>query len=484
MRLDDFDIDNMSMNDKLRLLSQLESLDYIRSGRKIDTYFATPENRAGYKKNLEFFKAGKTNPQRLLLGANRTGKTTCAAYELTCHLTGIYPDWWEGRRFDKSIDVWIAGVSSKTVRDIIQTELLGDAQNIGTGMIPRDYIDKIKKGMGLADIVDTMSVKHIGGGSSRIQFKSFEQGRKAYEGTKKDIIWLDEECPQDIYQECLLRTMTVNGMMMLTFTPLMGMTPLCQDFLKNNGENGQIVITCTWDDVLHLTKEMKDNLYSKIPPFQRDARTKGIPALGAGAIYPVSFDDFLIPPIEIPQHWKRMYALDVGWNNTACLWMAIDPETDTQYIYSEYKQGGEQPFVHAQTIKSRGEWIPGVIDPASRGRGQDDGRRIIDQFREAGLKIEPANNAVEAGLYKVWERLSTGKTKVFNSCVKFVDEFSLYHRDEKGNVVKTHDHIMDCLRYLIMNSDHAAFEINKKKKHEFDGYNPYTRTSLQTLNTT
>lgn len=481
MNLDDFvidDLEGITLNDKMRLLLHLETLYHLQSGRKIDTYFATEENRAGYKKNLDFFRTGKDNPQRLMLGANRTGKTTCAAYELTCHLTGVYPDWWEGRRFDHSVDVWIAGVSSKTVRDIIQNELLGDAQNIGTGMIPRLAIDKIKKGMGLADIVDTLSVKHINGGSSRVQFKSFEQGRKAFEGTKKDIVWLDEEAPEDVYQECLLRTMTTNGMMMLTFTPLMGMTKLCQDFLKNNGVNGQIVVTITWDDVLHLTKEMKDNLYSKIPAFQRDARTKGIPALGAGAIYPVSFDDFLISPIEIPKHWKRLYALDVGWNNTACLWMAVDPETDTQYIYSEYKQGGEMPFVHAQTIKSRGAWIPGVIDPAARGRGQDDGRRIIDQYEESGLHLSTANNAVEAGLYKVWERLSTGKTKVFNSCVKFVDEFGLYHRDEKGSVVKTHDHIMDCLRYLIMTADQAGYELKKELIDHSPYHNPYARTTL------
>ncbi len=117
----------------------------------------------------------------------------------------------------------------------------------------------------------------------------------------------------------------------------------------------------------------------------------------------------------------------------------------------EYKCGEEKPAVHAQAIKSRGFWIPGVIDPASSGRSQADGKTLMKAYKaDYDLNISPSKNGVESGLYKVWERLSTGRIKVFASCRLFLEEFRLYRRDEKGKVVKDNDHLMDCLRYLIM----------------------------------
>lgn len=453
------ELDNLSIKEQFDLLTTLEKYDYNYSGRKIDSFFATEENRNQYKKTLEFFKQGAIYSQRLLMAANRTGKTVAGAYELTCHATGIYPDWWEGKRFDKPITAWVVGDRSKTVRDILQLELLGEYDHMGTGMIPRTTIDKHNKAMGLGDSIDVIDIKHSSGGRSVIQFKTYEQGRKAFEGTAKDIIWLDEEGPEEIYLECLYRTASTNGILFITFTPLWGLTQLVNNFVKAPPESSKSVVNMTWDDVPHLTDKIKTELLASTPPFMRDARTKGIPQLGAGAIYPVPESDFVIPPIEIPKYWKRLFALDVGWGNTAAAWLAIDPETDIYYIYSDYKKGQEQPFVHAQAIKSRGSWIPGVVDPASMGSGQDDGQKIKEQYEEAGLKLDLANNAVEAGIYAVWERLSTGKLKIFNSCVGLLEEFRMYHRDEKGHIVKKHDHIMDAMRYAVMTSSKAQIEI-------------------------
>jgi len=64
-----------------------------------------------------------------------------------------------------------------------------------------------------------------------VQFKSYDQGREAFQGTEQDGIWLDEEPPEDVYTECLLRTMTNNGLVMLTFTPLRGMSSVVLAFL-------------------------------------------------------------------------------------------------------------------------------------------------------------------------------------------------------------------------------------------------------------
>jgi hypothetical protein len=210
------------------------------------------------------------------------------------------------------------------------------------------------------------------------------------------------------------------------------------------------LVQATWDDVPHLDEKTKADLLSGMAPFQRDARTKGIPALGSGAIYPVPESDILVDPFVIPQFWRKAYGLDVGWNKTACIWGAIDPTIDCLYLYAEYYKGHAEPSTHATAIRARGEWIPGVIDPAARGRSQKDGEQLMANFLDLGLLLEPAVNAVEAGLWDVLDRLQTGRLKVFRTLQNFLAEYRLYRRDEKGHVVKKMDHAMDATRYLVV----------------------------------
>jgi phage terminase large subunit-like protein len=454
-------LERLSRLEKLALLEVLEEQKRRVTERMFYHQFPDTGNlrRELYVKHMEFFKTGAKHSIRVFMAANRVGKSYGMAYEMVCHLIGVYPDWWEGKRFTAPVDTWIVGDISKTVRDILQNVLLGDMDHIGTGMIPALNIERCWKAMGVAEYLDTVTVKHSSGGISSIQFKSYDQGRKAFQGTAKDIIWLDEECNEEIYQECLMRTMTTNGMIVMTFTPLLGMTKLIQNLeaAAKTGTNTSLTIA-TWDDVPHLSSAQKDMMYAALPPHQRDARAKGIPQLGSGAIYPVQESVFLVAPFEIPAHYKRAYALDVGWNRTAAIWGAVDPESGIMYLYSEHYVGSEQPIIHAEAIKGRGTWIPGVIDPASRGRGQDDGQRLLDQYKNHGLILTTANNAVEAGIYAVWEQLSTGKIKVFNNLGNFMDEFRLYQRDTKGHIHKSNDHLMDATRYLCMSGKDKAIQ--------------------------
>lgn len=206
----------------------------------------------------------------------------------------------------------------------------------------------------------------------------------------------------------------------------------------------------TWDDVPHLDDDAKKELWNSIPPFQRDARTKGIPQLGSGAIYPIAEGDFTCAPFPLPKFWPRAYGLDIGWNRTAAIWAALDIETDIAYLYSEHYRSQAEPAIHAAAIKSRGDWIPGVIDPASKGRSQVDGARMIEQYAEQGLFIQAADNAVEAGIMATWERLSDGRLVVFNTLQHWLAESRMYRRDEKGKIIKKEDHLMDATRYLVM----------------------------------
>ncbi len=168
------------------------------------------------------------------MAANRTGKTISGTYEAALHAMGDYPDWWEGRRFDEPTDIWVAGDTAETTRDILQKELIGkslDPDDIGTGMLRRTSIIQMKRKQGIADTLDMVHVRHVSGGKSIIGFKSFDQGRKRFQGTAKHFVLLDEECPEDVYSECLLRTATTNGCVALTFTPLSGLTALVRSFM-------------------------------------------------------------------------------------------------------------------------------------------------------------------------------------------------------------------------------------------------------------
>jgi len=442
-----------------------------RQRNKIARYFPDEGKyaRALYPKQLAFFEAGAKYRERCFMAGNRVGKSDAGAYELTLHLTGRYPGWWRGKRFTRPVRVWAAGDTSKTVREIVQEKLLGPPGAHGTGMIPGDAILKTTTKSGVADAIDTVWVRHAAGGHSMLVLKSYDQRRESFQGTEQDVIWLDEEPDQGIYTECLLRTMTSNGIVLLTFTPLLGLSDVVLSFLPGGdldraAATGKFLVTCTWDEVPHLTPEARDELWLAIPPHQRECRSKGVPVMGAGAIYPVPEEDIVVADFELPKHWPRCYGLDVGWNRTAAVWGALDRDTDVLYLYSEYYRGDAEPSVHAHAIRARGEWIPGVIDPAARGRSQVDGRQLVQMYRDLGLDLAEAQNAVEAGIYEVWQRMSSGRLKVFRSLSNYLEERRLYRRDEKGKIVKEKDHLQDGVRYLVMSGIERAVTMPAPKQ--------------------
>ena len=211
------------------------------------------------------------------------------------------------------------------------------------------------------------------------------------------------------------------------------------------------LVCAGWNDGPHLDEEDMKELLESTPLYLQDARSKGIPSMGSGAIYPYERKDVeYIPDFEIPPHWPRGYALDVGWKRTAALWGAWDRDSDVVYIWSEHYRANAEPPIHADAIRARGHWIPGLIDPAARGRSQEDGYRIMDSYVRLGLVLDKANNAREAGLLEVQQRLTSGRLKIAKNLPNFWFEYGLYRRDEKGIIIKENDHLMDALRYLLM----------------------------------
>ena len=227
----------LSFEEKLEMLRALEEMERRKDYVGHERFFVDegPYAYYKYKKHMEFLRLGATKRERVFMAGNRVGKSIAGAYEMTCHLTGMYPHWWEGRRFLTATDCWASGDTGQTTRDIVQATLLGENNDWGSGMIPRDCIEDIRMRPGGGGAVDLVTVKHTTGKLSKLGFKSYDQKRRSFQGTKKHAIWLDEEPPIEVYGECLMRTAKTGdfpgGILFVTFTPLQGITPFVQEFL-------------------------------------------------------------------------------------------------------------------------------------------------------------------------------------------------------------------------------------------------------------
>lgn len=205
-----------------------------RRKRKIDSFYpdSGPLRRELYPRHLEFFELGATCRERLFIAANRVGKTNgVGAYETTLHLTGEYPAWWRGRRFEREVLWWAAGDTGKTTRDLVQKALAGEYNDLGTGMIPAERLAGSLPKSGVPEAFDKLYVRHVSGRLSTLVLKSYDQGREAFYGDAIDGAWLDEEPPYKIHTEVVMRTMTTDGVVLETFTPLAGMTETVRYYL-------------------------------------------------------------------------------------------------------------------------------------------------------------------------------------------------------------------------------------------------------------
>jgi phage terminase large subunit-like protein len=233
------DLSRLSGEEARELVTMLEE-DARRTRRRLIATFYPDEGplrRELYPKHMEFFAAGAIHQERAFIAANRIGKSAGGGgYEMTLHLTGDYPAWWIGRRFDRPVTAWAAGEDSKAVRDTIQIIMLGQLGDRGTGLIPGDAILRVTMRSGITDAADTVFVKHRSGGRSTLAFKSYDQKRESFQGAKVDVMWFDEEPPMAIYLEGLTRTMATvpgqaNGCIMCTMTPLKGISDVVLMYL-------------------------------------------------------------------------------------------------------------------------------------------------------------------------------------------------------------------------------------------------------------
>lgn len=445
------------------------------------------ENRLSYykpySKQKQFHALGATKRERLFRAGNQLGKTLAGANEVAMHLTGRYPEWWDGKRFSKPNHGMAGSESAELTRKGVQRLLLGppaDRNAWGTGTIPKDCIVSWTMKAGVPDAVSSIVVKHftngVHDGNSTIQFASYDQGRTKWQADTLDWVWFDEEPPPDVYSEGITRTNTTMGPVILTMTPLFGMSEVVRRFIPPNTDD-RADICMTIDDAEHYTEEERARIIASYPEHEREARTKGYPSMGSGRIFPVAESSIAVEAFPIPAHWPRIGGLDFGYDHpTAGTQLAWDRDNDIVYLISAYRKRGADIAVlglaptvaHAAALKPWGA-IPWAWPHDGLQHDKGSGEELADQYRKQGLdmlpdkathppkvgadgKMEPegsGGNSVEAGIADMLDRMQTGRWKVFKHLEEWFDEFRLYHRKD-GKIVKEFDDCISSSRYAYM----------------------------------
>ncbi len=367
--------------------------------------------------------------------------------------------------------------SAELTRKGVQRILVGppeDKSAWGTGMIPGDCILNTSSRQGVADAIASMTVKHVSGGNSVMQFASYDQGRTKWQADTLDLVWFDEEPPQDVYTEGLTRTNATGGIVYGTFTPLKGMSDVVMRFVQ--GEHADRSCTyMTIDDVGHLSAADKARIIASYPPHELEARTKGIPMLGSGRIFPVTEASISTPGFTIQPHWPRIAGMDFGWDHpSAVVWLTWDRDTDTVYIYDCHRQREATPAIIASAIRKRGEWIPVAWPHDGLQHDKGSGKQLAQQYRDEGVfflhsnaTFEDGSNGVEAGLMLMLDRMQTGRLKVAAHLNEGWEEFRMYHRED-GKVVKERDDLMAATRYALMSLRYAVTHPNAADDFDAD----------------
>lgn len=453
-------LDLLSYSERQELLVLLTEDQRREMRRRLSKY-------QPYPKQAEFHEAGRDKRERLFMAANQVGKTVAGAAEAAIHLTGQYPDWWRGRRWDRPVRGLAGSESAELTRKGVQRLLLGmpeDEGMWGTGYIPGDAIVKWSKRHGVPNTVESISVRHESGGTSVVSMASYDQGRTKWQADSIDFVWFDEEPPDDVYGEGLTRTNATGGVVWMTFTPLKGMSDVVSRFLLEKNAS-RSVTQMAIEEAPHYTPERVAEIIASYAAHELEARTKGVPILGSGRVFPIEESRITCDPFQIPPHFAQIGAMDFGWDHPfAAVKLAWDRDADVIYVVAAYRVREETPLVQAAALKSWGaigqredlQWLPWAWPHDGLQHDKGSGEQLAEQYRKQGLRLTheratfpDGSNGFEAGIMEMFGRMKIGKLKVFANLGEWFEEFRLYHRKD-GQVVKIRDDLMSATRVGIM----------------------------------
>lgn len=446
--------------DQLRELIELtERLKYVTETNRLADYRPYPKQR-------QFHDAGAAFRERLFMASNQTGKTWGGAFEAAMHMTGRYPAWWDGYRFDRPTRGMAGSESVELTKKGVQRLLLGNPETPeqwGTGSIPRDCIVNTVRHQGVPNAVSAIVVKHVSGGESVCTMASYDQGRTKWQADTLDWVWFDEEPPEDVYMEGITRTNVSQGPVWITFTPLLGMSKVVRRFWPVMTAFPNTHVTqATIDDAEHYTPEQRALIIASYPEHERKARARGLPAVGSGLVFSqVGEDDLKIKPFPIPPHWPQINGIDFGWSHpSAATNIAWDRDADRIYVTKVFRKKECPPVLFSATVKPWGAWIPWAWPHDGRQNPEKfdnkDHKQLKDIYAGHGLHMLPihaqmpdGSNGVEGSIALMLEMMMTDRFKVFDHLSEWFEEFNMYHRKD-GLIVKENDDLLSATRYAIM----------------------------------
>jgi phage terminase large subunit-like protein len=443
-----------------QLQAALENLKAEKSKRQSESKLLSYKP---HPKQAEFHAAGARFRERLLCAGNQVGKSLSCAMEVAMHASGIYPPKWKGKKFDRALRIWACGETSEVVRDTCQRLLLGEPGDHGTGAIPRAALVDVTPARGIADLVDTIRVRHTSGGISTIALKAYSQGRERFQGSTIDFAWMDEEPDQPVFSEILTRTNTTSGPTILSFTPLKGMSTVVKRYLMDPSPTRHVTYM-TLADAKHYTAAQRAEIIAQYPEDERDARTKGIPTMGSGRVFTIPEEKLIVQPFECPSHWVRVGGIDFGWSHYAAfceLWH--DRDLDCIYLVRTLRMREKTPHQHVDAVRDwkllRWMWPHDGRNSTLAGAGIP----LMRQYDEAGLDMwheavsfPDGGNSVEAGIQMMIDRMRGERWKVFKGANDgWLEEYRMFHRGEDGMLVKEGDDAISASRYGMMGMRHG-----------------------------
>lgn len=219
----------------------------------------------------------------------------------------------------------------------------------------------------------------------------------------------------------------------------------------------RVVIRMTIDEAEHFTPEKRAEIIASYPPHERDARTRGIPQLGSGRVFPLSDEQVSVEPFQPPDYWPQIGGMDYGYDHPfAAVRIAHDEENDIAYVIQTYRQRHATPVIHAAALRAWGEGLPFAWPHDGMASDKSSGVPLRDSYVREKLRLLPthAQKGLEFGIMEMLDRMLTGRLKVFSHLGDWFDEFRMYHRKD-GEIYKWEDDLMSATRMAVTSLRHA-----------------------------
>lgn len=377
---------------------------------------------------------------RAIFGGNRSSKTESACIDVLWHLRGQHPF----QPVPPAPVNWRCEVSDYTQLDKVvlpKIRKLCPPSLFKGGSWERSWNDR----------------KHIMtfSNGSVLDFVTHDQNVLALEGASLHGFWSDEECPKDHYVSNVMRTVDYNGRVILSLTPLQGMTWVYDDIYLASIKDPR-GIYCTVISI-YENKFLSQEAIKEVEDLITDETDREIRLMGKfrplGGLVFRHFD----PEIHVyheedvpewwdnefpPNYYKHGVGIDPGWDHpTGVIWLAVDPEEGDHWFYAEHKASGMLPEEHAETIFEVNE-MTGILQPSyvidCQANATDaNGNALIKDYRKAGIRPALATKKLLAGNQHL-DRLMRHTTDPYGNhhtkfhvsadCVKFIHEIMTYQR--------------------------------------------------------